>query len=83
MTSSLPQGAIFHGLATLLSQPSPVPSRGGPNPQTTNNKPKSVSYGILPDNPNDQPTYQNNPAFPMAQQQQLLLQRPPGPFPNR
>ena len=77
-----PQGAIFHGLATLLSQPSPVPSRGGPNPaqqpQPTNGgKPKSVSYGMLPDNnPNNQPTYQNNPAFPMDS----APQRHPAPF---
>ena len=78
------QGAIFHGLATLLSQPSPVPSRGPPPPGGGStgsngtirpNAAKSVSYG----DQNNQPTYQNNPAFPMEQQ----LHRPPGPFYNR
>ncbi len=63
------QGAIYHGLATLLAQPSPVPARashnGGaaPEPLRNNMMPLSKSVSSLYGE-QQQPTYQNAGAPP-------------------
>ena len=52
------QGAVYHGLAKMLSQPSPKAPRRA-NPQQNQVRPRSEGYALYSNQPSKQPSAQS------------------------